>query len=139
MKFKHFLFALLIFTISCNTFKAAQAPKADATARVMTQTLSVQIATFYAVLSANSDKTFATHASEYESPSAAIRTLAIYDSSRKHSDALMIIVHDTEARFHTYEHEHQSAGKLNNAQILAYKEGMDALLDILVRTENHYK
>lgn len=141
MKIKDTILGILLLSmlISCSLFKKAQAPKHDATAIAMVQSITLQVNLLYSDLTSASDKTFGTHQSDYQSAEVNLRALAVYDSSRKHSDALMIVVHDTENRFHTYESEHQKAGKVNNAQVLAYKEGMDALLDILFRTENHYK
>lgn len=138
MKFKHFLLcSLLILSISCSLFKKAQAPKHDNGAWVMSINLQTLVNNFYSDLQKAPDKSYAN--TDYSIPNSSIRALAVYDSSRKHSDALMIIVHDAESRFHKYQAEHQGYNKLNNSQILAYKEGMDALLYILVLTENHYK
>lgn len=140
MKFKPLILAvLLILSLGCNTFKKVQAPAANANAKADTQNLMTLFQNFYSNLTGSSDKSYATHAGDYAAPNAAIRSLAVEDSARKHSTALMIIVHDTENRFHTYQAEHANIGTPNNSQILAFREGMDALMDILVRTENHYK
>lgn len=140
MKFKNILLcSLLFFAMSCAIFQKAQAPKADSAARQMTKNLSDEILSFYSILAVAPDKTYNAHAGDYDSPNNSIRTLAVYDSSRKHSEGLMIIVHDMENRFHVYQAEHKTYGKLNAAQISSFKEGMDAQLDILITTENHYK
>lgn len=141
MKLKHLLIISLLLTIvsSCAIFQKAQAPKYDDDARVMTINLQTQIGNFYSNLQNDADKQYITHVAWYDIAGSAIRTLAIKDSLRKHSDGLMIIVHDAENRFHKYQKEHENYGKINNAQILAYKQGMDALLNVLVLTENHYK
>lgn len=135
---KQFLLCSLLFIlISCSIFQKAQAPKHDNNAWVMSINVQTLVSNFYSDLQKASDKSYAI--TDYSSPNTSIRALAVYDSARKHSDALMIIVHDAEDRFHKYQGEHQTYNKLNNSQILAYKEGMDALLYMLVRVENHYK
>ena len=140
MKLKHLLFYCLLITISsCGLFQKAMAPKFDANAEAMTQTLNQVTDDFYSLISSSSDKKYSTYKPGYNDVHNRIRALAVYDSARKHSTALLIIVHDLESRFNTYDAEHAKYSSLNNSQILAYKEGMDALLDVLFRTEANYK
>ena len=139
MKIKHILLIVFVFLSSCTLFKKAQAPSFDATAEAKVQSLTVEVDNLYTTISSNSDKTFPPYQGSYDQIANDIVSLASYDSSRKHSAALLIIVSDLKSRFATFEQEHISYVKINNAQSLAYKEGMDGILDILFRTEANYK
>lgn len=140
MKFKHFLlYSLLLFAISCSLFNKARAPKFDAGAEAKVQALTVEVNDLYNSISANANKAYSPYQATYDNITSDISALAAYDSARKHSTAILIIVNDLRSRFATFRQEHINYVKINNAQALAYKEGMDGILDILFRTEANYK
>jgi len=134
-----FLLSTVVFFTSCSIFQRALAPKFDQFAVAQVKSITHETDSMYTAMSSSNDKSYSTYFYDYVRIDSDLHTLLSYDSSRKHAATVLVIVNDINRRFYDYQNEHKNYVNLNNSQILAYKEGMDAVLNILFRTEANYK
>ena|ERR1700690_4199227 len=138
MKKLIFLFSIIV-CISCNTFKAAQAPPHSTYSDTLSQGIANRIDAMYNNMTASPDKTITTWQPVYDANISDMDVLLVYDSSRPQNVAILLLTNSWRNRLIKYELEHEAFGSINNGQINIYQDGMDNVGKKVTLTESNYK
>lgn len=134
-----FLIAFVIYFSSCAIFEKARAPIHDSYADTLSVGIYTRVHDGYTSMINSGDKSFGTWQAFYETNLYDIGVLIAYDSTRKHSAAILQLTHDWYNRFKKYELEHQAKSSINLGQAIIYQDGMDNAGKKVYVTESKYK